>query len=82
MTATIIAFPIDRCRPSFTLAELEERKSFDRASADWAAAPWRGDTGETMMRLCNEGSSADMRHPAGESLTDNCNIAVEHDGCG
>ena len=76
MTATIINFPIDRCRKPASAIEAGERAAFQAAVAGHTASPGASAPITAMMRLALEGTCHSARRGAAAWLEVNCNITV------
>ena len=76
MTATILAFPADRCRQPLSVIEAAERAAYDRAANDHAAYGWHGPSVCAIMTLAAEGACAATKAKAVAWLYRECNVVV------
>lgn len=82
MTAAIITFPVDRCRPVQTVDQLVKaqfkacRDIFALASAEHLERPGDGGAIAPMLLLACEGECPSTRSHAARWLFINCNVKV------
>lgn len=77
MTATIIAFPMARCRQPATVIEAAERAALAAATGEWEASERNSTSSiETMMRLALVGRDAVAQEAARAWLSRELNIAI------
>jgi len=82
MTASIIQFPVDRCRQVLTADETVQshfkacRDIFELASAEHRERPGDGSAVVPMMMLACEGACLSTRSDAARWLLINCNVKV------
>ena len=76
MTATIVAFPADRCRQPRTAIEAREQLAYRTALAQATADPANQVPVVAMVRLALEGVCASVRSDAAAWLMKNCNVKV------
>lgn len=82
MTATIIEFPINRCRQVLTVDQIIEasllacRQIFDQAASDFSECRGDGLAITAMMRLSCEGSCTEVSAAARDWLSWECGVLV------
>lgn len=76
MTATILAFPTDRCRKPLSVIEAAEREAFGRAASEHAGADFHGPSICAMMALALEGSCSITAAKAAAWLHEQYDIQV------